>query len=365
MNNKSKSILFLSYSDTRFDGRLRELYNVISQLGEVYSVIRYNEKIDLKNERLEYGNISIKEFVKRSKAMADKMPKVDIIFVDNRMACIPGLLLKRKYREAILIQDMRELLISKEQKSLKTKIGCLIEKQMIKKANIVICANKYRAKKMKELYKFNDELVIYENIRELSYKSDIDLQIYDKKYENIFKNDTIKIISTSGYAIMRTNDQLLRELNHVKEKVELLMVGGGDKKDKLIMEEIIKEEELKNVHIIDKIEESELKYLISKSQIGIVNYGQYDTNNKLCASGKIYEFLFEGLPVVTTSNLPLKDFCEKFQIGVSGDSYSKAINRLIEDYDYYYKNVLEFKKKYDSKNNNQRLLNKLIGIIGK
>lgn len=364
MQQAKKNILFLSYSDTRYDGRLRELYNVAEKLGQVYSVIKNNERTDSNNFALEpQRKVALWQFIKLANNMAERMPSVDIIFIDNRIACIPGLILKKKFRNAIIIQDVRELYISSEQKRIKAKIGCWIEKKIIEQADAIICANKFRAQKMKKLYNINGKILVYENVRKLSYHSTSDIQSYEDKYKQLFKDTRIKIISTSGYTVSRTNDKLLYELKDVEKDIDLLMVGGGSENDKKIIKRIISQQKLDNVHMIEKVEEAELKYLISKSQIGLVNYGQFDTNNRLCASGKIYEFLFEGLPVVTTSNLPLKDFCDKHQIGVAHDSYAYAINKIISHYDDYKDRVREFTEKYDVGKNNNLLLEKLITAI--
>ena len=69
------------------------------------------------------------------------------------------------------------------------------------------------------------------------------------------------------------------------------------------------------------MDQDHLKYFIENSQVGMVTYHQHDLNNKYCASGKIYEFLFEGKPVVTSTNPPLADFCGKYGIGIAEDNY--------------------------------------------
>lgn len=352
-------ILFLSYSDVRYDGRLRELLTVADAIGEVYSVIKHNRKNDKNNLSIKKSGITgILQFVRKTKALCKKMGHIDILFIDNRIACIPGLMIKHKLQNILTIQDVRELYLIQEQTRIRSKIGCIIEKAMIKKSDIIICANIYRAKKMMEVYSLVTCPLIYENIRELSY-NDTDIKSFEKKYNAMFQTDGIKIISTSGYALNRTNDQLVREMKNIEKKVQLFIVGGGRKEDRMVINKIVKENHLKNIYFIDKVREEELKYLISKCDIGIVNYGQYDTNNRLCASGKIFEFLFEELPVVTTNNLPLKDFCREYEVGVSGDSYSESINEVIRNYDIYKKKVKEFINIYDIANNRERVIYEL------
>lgn len=350
-------VLFLSYSDVRYDGRLRELLAVAEGLGNLHSVIKKNGKKDRNHDSVTVRGVrGLLQFLKKAKQMADKMEKVDILFLDNRMACIPGLLLSHWWKDAIVIQDVRELYLFREQKAVKGKAGCLVEKKMIEKSDIVICANRYRAQIMKKIYSMKHAPLVYENIRKLSYESQSEMKDYQEKYKGMFRDGTINLISTSGADISRTNDRLVSEMRQMGKNVHLFMVGGGKDSDCQAMKKIIRENKLENVHLIGKVGEGELKYLISQCQIGIVNYGKQDTNNRLCASGKIYEFLFEGLPVVTTSNLPLRRFCEKFQIGAAGDSYAESISQVIQNYERYQSNAAAFAEEYDVAENNRKLL---------
>lgn len=351
------NILFLSFSDTRFDGRLRELLCVALELGKVFSVIRFNENSDDSNWSLK-GNsfFSVFEFIHKAKRLAEKMSRVDIIFIDNRMGCIPGLLLERRYKQARIIQDVRELYISSEQKSVKAKIGCWIERRAMGKANFIICANKYRAVKMKRIFNLNKLPTVFENIRKLEYGKNFKREDYDRKYSFLLKSLKTKIICTSGWVLERTNDKLVLAVSKLSDEVELLMVGTGKEKDKEIIKEIISKEKISNVHILGQVQEEELKYLISISKIGIVNYGKYDLNNLLCASGKIYEFIFEGIPVVTTENLPLIEICQKYKIGESDDEYIDAIKNVLVNYKEYKENVVNMAKKISIGRNNERLV---------
>ena len=113
-----------------------------------------------------------------------------------------------------------------------------------------------------------------------------------------------------------------------------------------------------------KIISDELKYLLSISHIGIVNYGKYDTNNRFCASGKIYEYLFEGIPVVTTENEPLVDFCKNNHVGIADDQYINGIKKILESYEKYIENVSKYKE-YDVMENNEKLLKKILFRLSK
>lgn len=357
MNN----ILFISFSDCRYDGRLRELLKIAQNIGNLYSVVRFQENCDEKNISLS-NNGSVFEFIKKTMKLAKNMSSVDIIFIDNRMACIPGLILHRKYPKAQIIQDVRELYVLSEQKRLKSKIGCYVEQKMYKHADVMICANKYRAQIMKGSYGLLEEPLVYENVRKLNYSSEVNLDIFIEKYKDIFSRNTRKIISTSGWDVSRTNDKLVEAMESFPNH-DLLMVGGGSENDKVIIQNIVQEKQLTNVFFIGKVVEDELKYLLSNCHIGIVNYGKYDTNNRFCASGKIYEYLFEGCPVVTTENIPLVEFCKENGVGESDDNYVSAIKKVTDNYELYKRNIKRYEK-LDVEENNYRIKEKIKGKLG-
>ena len=87
----------------------------------------------------------------------------------------------------------------------------------------------------------------------------------------------------------------------------------------------------------------------------MVTYHQRDLNNRYCASGKIFEFLFEGKPVVTSTNPPLKDFCEKYKVGQASDDYEQAVRILAGQYDRWRNRVERFVSRVHVKQNNQKL----------
>lgn len=363
-------ILFISYGKYEYDGRLRELMKVANQLGETQYIIRGNAKDNQldKNHRVITSNneiIGYIKFILLSIFKALIMKKIDILFIDNRRAVVPGLIIKLIKKPKYVIQDVRELYIIDEINHITGKIGCIFERKLIKKADIVICANKYRAEIMKEYYNLSSEPLVYENIRRLEYSSDYNEEEMNKKYGYYFSNSTIKIVSTSGCEISRTNDKLVHAMAELGEKYELFLIGGGSKQDVYEIKRIIQHKKLNNVHLIEKLGMNELKYFIRNCHIGIVNYNKKDMNNKYCASGKIYEYLFEGKPVVTTENIPLLDLCNTHKIGLADDDYVDGIKKVAENYNYYTENVKKFIEHLSVEDNNEKLVKDIKSAIQK
>lgn len=353
-------ILLVSYGIVEYDGRFRELLKISQGIGETHYIARSNSTIE--HNEMNGTIINTKKrfdyllFIYAVLKKAISIGQIDILFIDNRKAIIPGLLVKMIKSPVYVIQDVRELYLAKEVRKISRKIGCYIEGWLIRRANILISANKYRSKFMKDFYSLNDAPLVFENIRRLEIGNANILQNIKKNFSHYFEKNSIRLISTSGYDINRTNDVLLKAMKVLGNDFELFLVGGGEKNDLQIIEKIIAEYKITNVNIINKLNPSELKYFIQNSHIGVVNYNQKDTNNKLCASGKIYEFIFEGLPVLTTENLPLVELVDAHMIGVADNGYYQGIKKISANYEMYKENVEKFAAKIDVIDNNNKLI---------
>lgn len=360
------NILLISYGIYEFDGRLRELIKVSKKIGDTKYITRVNSFASKKEDDhlifksskfFEYLLFNIFTFLKSL-----KMNRLDVLFLDNRKSIIPGLFVIF-FKKPKVVYDARELYFFEEKETLIGKIGCFFEKIIINKADIIISANKYRSKIMKKYYRLGKKPLVYENIRKLEYDKNISINEFKRKYDKYFSSNTTKIISTSGCNISRNNDKLVESMKDLDSSFELFLVGESSDSDKRFIKKIIKKNNLKNVYIINKLETNELKYFIQNCHIGIVNYNKSDLNNKFCASGKIYEFLFEGLPVVTTDNPPLVDFCKQYKIGVYDNKFKFGIKKIKDNYNIYKNNVKNFVDKLDVDNNNEKLATKISEIL--
>lgn len=356
-----KKILLISYGDYDFDGRLRELTKIFDNIGEVFSFSKGKKKHFEKHYLASHSGYF--NFIIEAVKFAKKMGKIDILVLDNRKATIPGFLIKKMLNPDVTIQDCRELYISHDTKRIVGKIGCFFEKIMIKHSDVIIAANEDRARMMKEIYFLSEMPLVYENLRTLEYQRDpLDCEEKLKKY---IKPDEYRIVSTSGCSISRTNDVLVKNANLIDRNVRILLIGESTTSDIKQIKTLIKDNCLNNVEIIDNLDQSDLKWIISNSHIGIVNYNQLDLNNKYCASGKLYEFIYEGIPVVTTENPPLKKICSEHQVGISSDQYYDGINKILKNYDFYKDKIRGFVESNTVEDNNKKLTEELVKRIEK
>ena len=346
-------ILLLSYGNIEYDGRLRALVSVFSEIGDLRAIVHGEKSTD---SNLIPVNRSYLPFISKSIRIAKSLGHIDWMVLDNRKATIPGLILLPILKPEIVIQDCRELYLLNETKSLPGRIGCIFEKIMARRATVVICANEERAAIMKKEFGLKTDPVPYENLRQLQAESDEEWKKAEERFDNYFGEKALNIISSSGCSIQRTNDILIKNLSKINRRCRVFLVGDSDSREEQLIREIADNNRRDEVVILGKLNQTELKYLIKRCDIGVVNYGQYDTNNKYCASGKLYEFVFEGLPVITTSNPPLKRLCDTWGIGEADDLYYNGINKISDKYDDYVASVNSFAEQNTIKDNDRKLI---------
>ena len=353
------NILFISYDSYKYDGRLRELIKVAQELGEVTFITRDEGEEPISGQHILYKGSGYLKFISFCANQAKKMQDVDTIFIDNRKGILPGYLAKRLTGATYVIQDCRELYDMKSAAGIPGRIGCLMEKIFTRHSDVVIAANAFRAKLMVKMFGLKKRPFNYENIRRLAYSSEDRARQVEQECQEFFAEEKFRIISTAGCDMTRTTGKMIEAMKDLGEKYELLLIGDSEEEDEELAHRIIQYYGLTNVKILPRMDQDHLKYFIDHSQVGMVTYHQRDLNNKYCASGKIFEFLFEGKPVVTSTNPPLKEFCEKYGVGIADDDYAQAIKAVAEHYTKWQDAVQYFVDHVHVERNNHRLAQKI------
>ncbi len=349
-------ILYISYDQYEYDGRGRELIRAAKELGEVTYITRACDQEKPKEDaHILYQDRGYVNFILFVRQQAKKIGRQDVIFIDNRKGILPGYLAKRLTGANHVIQDCRELYDRKSAAGIPGQIGCVIERMFTRRSDVIIAANAYRAKRMIKMFKLTKEPLNYENIRRLAYASEEKKKQVERECREFFKEEKFRIISTAGCDLSRTTIQMIEAMKKLGEKYELLLVGESTEEDELIAKETIRRLGLTNVKIFPRLDQDHLKYFVENCQVGLVAYHQRDLNNKYCASGKIFEFLYEGKPVVTSTNPPLRDFCEKHKIGLASDDYEYAIGEIAERYEEWKGRVEHFAGRVHVEKNNHKL----------
>lgn len=333
-------IILISYGIKEYDGRLNELAKLASNLGELRLLccsatrqdgLYYVDQDLYLSKKTYYGYL---KYVLR----ACKGERPDILLVDNLFAALPAILVRRKLRASFTVQDVRELYLFKKTHGT-GRFFTFFERKLMRKADVVLAANQERAEIMHRENQLNRMPLVFENIRFL--EGEEDETVYAEKYKGVF-HYRFNVVSTSGLFMERDSDKLILAMQELPKDFGLFFVGKSSEKDLASCRDILNKNQISNVHILGRVPMSELKYIVRQCQIGAVHYHKRDDNNMYCASGKIYEFLHEGLPIVTTENPPLKNFCETTGTGVADDSFFKGIMEIADNYAMYQERVGKF-----------------------
>lgn len=323
-------LLFISTADKNYDGRTRVLIDLVKTFADVIEITAAkDEEYYSSNEyHLRLNNsMDYYKFLKKSIKIAKKHKDIDCLFIDNRKATIAGLKLKNIINPKITIYDARELYLREEMNTIYSKIGCIFEEKMINKSNMVICANEERRKIMESRY-VNTDFLVFENFRKLEYSQNIDKKNIEKKFTKYFNNTGFRIVSTGGCDLDRGTDRLVSACAKLSYKYSLFLVGTKEDSDKLIIENLKEQYNIKSIYFIPKLSQNELKYFLSKCDVGIAIYHKKNANNLYCASGKVYEYIYEGLPVAVSDNPPLINLVNDYKVGICSSDIHKALEEV-------------------------------------
>ena len=338
----------LSFGNIVTDGRLVELVKAFQILGldtknVICTTTNKNDKsytsIVIKGKYLSPVNY-IRFFV-ASVHQCRKLQPNDICVIDNFWAAPIGLLLRRIKKNVFLVQDCRECY---DVKDIKSRFGRYLvnkEIQLMKLADIVIEANEERAAFVKEKYNLRKKPFVFENVR---FLPDSESNINGSKNVEIDVHN-FNVVSTGGVSVERGTLELVKSFVKLPSKFHLFIIGGGTEQDIQKTQQLINDSGLAGrVNLVGRVPLYELTKIVRKCQVGVVHYHKKDFNNIYCASGKVYEYIGCGIPIVTTSNDSLVNICKKYQIGESGDSFNESIMKVYNNYEWYLTNVLHMKK---------------------
>ena len=355
MNNKR--CVFITEANLAHDGRTMELIDVVNNVCATTVVCFESDYNIIGDNFVEVKKASgflrrIRSSARLTKA-ASRLP-CDILFVDNSKACVDAYLLLLKYNNKPAVLDTRELYLKGEKRSRLMKIICCFERKIIKRADFIIAANESRASYMKEYYKLANKPAVFENIRKIT---DNPQQINDLD-KFIQKSD--KVLSYTGGLIKDRELPILSALQNLKPEYKLVIAGRGTNEEYTAFKTALEKNGVSDrVLYLGELNRGQLRYLIQNSYIGFVYYEGKNMNEKYCASGKIYEYMFEGIPFASPMLESHVDLEKKYHVCACNDDLSVAVTCIDNDYQHYKENVSLYMKNISEEINRNKLMQSL------
>jgi glycosyltransferase involved in cell wall biosynthesis len=190
-----------------------------------------------------------------------------------------------------------------------------MEKAVIKKFELVICANVERARFMKAHYHLNKRPLVIRNISKPTLGS-VKKDVLLNKYYYLGKNKSeLFVVYMGDISITRGLRQIVEAMLFLPKEIVLIIIGGGP--DLVGLEDIVRfRKDLSGrVRFIGHIPQEFIQDVLSLCDLGLIVYSMKGLNNYYCSPNKIFEYAQAGLPVVSTPQPPLVKMIERYQVG--------------------------------------------------
>lgn len=357
-------VMFIVYHDIKTNARSQEILECAQKLGGETVFVSYSTPFDTASCKCILTGEGKRDFVPfiRGAIKAIKKENPDIVILHDNYTALVLRWLKKHRKNIYVIYDSSELYIEfKTTKSIKRNIANLnmyFEKKYLKSAKIVLAANIERANIMKDFFKLREVPIVFNNVHRIddSYNK-IEC---DKKYGDLYINESFCIFYGGGISESRLTFDLVDVVGKLGGKYSLIVSGISTETAKRQFYSMLEEKKYSNVFYVGFIPRNELRYILSRSKISVSIFAQDTVNNINCASGKFFEGLFEGTPMLTSENPPLKRICTEYKVGVSTKNFTDGILELEKNYDYYCNNVEKFTNRLDVKGRIDELAEKLV-----
>lgn len=166
----------------------------------------------------------------------------------------------------------------------------------------------------------------------------VDLEIFDYNRDNYVLEDvdlnseeTFKVIYTGSIRKANNLEIIINTAEYLQKKhtnnIKFLLYGDGD--ERKILENKCKHENIKNVVFKGKVDKKYIPYIVSKSNLNIVNYSYHDIWKYGGSQNKVFEYLAAGRPILSTITMGY-DVIKKYNAGISlRDQSSESIGNAI------------------------------------
>jgi len=293
---------------------------------------------------------SVKEALKVIKRV-----KPDIFYAhDYYSALVARLLLRRKHCKKI-VYDAHELIIPEEgQSDARMMFFYRMEKAVVHKVDLLVCASEERAELMKEHYHLNKFPFVVENISYLPLGYDLSKLDASNQLDDFFADKTPTLVYAGVVTKSRKIGSLFDMAAKLAPALKLLVVGDGDALNEM-KEKAAGQSKLKCC-FTGAVPYEALGEILRRCDVGYLYYPINTLNNINCASNKIYEYASVGLPIVANNNPTVKRILEQGGIGVASNDFEDALKQTLLSLDDYKKACARFVEENSWEKTAQRLL---------
>lgn len=369
------TVCFITFSNLVSDGRSLNALRAVSKVTDVicFSLTSENElqkiapssnvklfSIKTSNKRLIFNWHFFINYIKNA---FDLNKAEKYIFWACDLYSL-GAIYKIVRKDDYIIYDSREIYSALANLSgfpLKQKILSLLEKKWIKIVNHFVVSGDLDAEYLRAYFKTNKSFSIIYNVP--PYKEYISSNIIREKYP--FLKDYVVLLYQGAVHFGRGIVPILDFIED-SNKYALVVLGDG-----LFLNEakIIAQNKgiLDRVVFAGKIPYEELHQWTCSADIGMNLIEPISFSYSLALPNKMFEYAMAGLPQIASSLPAMEKFINQYNIGVTvkdftTNSIKNAIDKIIDDYEYYKQNSLQFAKNYNYNTEEKKIHNILSAI---
>lgn len=353
-----KSVLMSEFSDARYDARVLKQAKILSESGYIVKLIMYNSDIGLLSTRRE-GNLETVEipFTNRysTSNLKDRTKRFgsfcNIIFTYFRIICLSKADYYHAHNAVVgwivylsciihagkFICDCHE--ISWPEKGFAARGIVVLEKILLKNAELTLCPSEPRAQLIQDYYRLKDKPVSIYNYPSIRMNT---AHANGRMRQELKLANNELILFYSGMLAVKTRlqDQIIRALPLLPREVVFVIVGyGHDDEINLLRELAEKNDVIDRVFIRPPQPYMELIDFTIGADIGMALLRDGGLGYQYHALNKFYEYVASGLAVVTSDFRSFNDDVYNNPVGQIGCtcyeedpvSISKAILQFVND----------------------------------
>lgn len=352
-----RKILFGVYDKFSHDQRAIETIMALSMIGDL-TVVSYDKIDSMDNVNFVVSGGGKKNYLSFKKCLRKEYKKLnpDFVFLHDNYTAFFINWVKKRNPNSVIFYDSSELYYDQKRSGiigLKSNILNLQEFKYINRCDIIFAANIERAMIMKDYFHLSKVPIVWDNIHKID--DNIDHVLCDKKFDHIFVDNKKVIFYCGGIHENRGTFDLIKAVEELGSNYMLIVAGTASENDIDKFNKLFNKSKTKNYSYVGFLTRSELRYLLRKSFISVSIFDFSCVNHIFCASGKVYESLFEGVPVLTSINPPFKRLCDDYGVGVSCLNYVDGIKNIEKNYEKYKKNIKKYIENIDYENRVSRL----------
>jgi glycosyltransferase involved in cell wall biosynthesis len=345
MKQKNNTVCVLLIGNINYDARVQKFIKSLQKLDFNILLILWNrERIKYQNDNINIIELNMskntvpanplysffltwKFCFKAAKII--KTIKPEFCHFNDLNTFITMFFIKKDFTKKY-VYDAHELFPEAKNSLIKKFVWNVLEKAVVKKANVLIVPEVNRAKYIKKKYRLKQQIAVINNFPE--YKN-IKVGEETNNPRKVLALTDKKIIVYQGIiGPDRLIEEIIISLQNLPSDFILLLIGICYKNYEKELQSLSAELKVKDrVIFFGKIAPKDMLDTLSFCDVGIAFYRGKTLNDYYCAPNKIFDYIMAGLPIVT-NRTPALSMLEKLDSVVmipqiTSESISASIQR--------------------------------------